>query len=185
MNSKWILVISAVAVGAMIVLSLPDRDESSTAQYLDASQNKPAGAANSSTMSRALPAFRPAPDAPTVKQASSQDEAQSAGNQQADVDQQAETAMQITPDAFPDISMLSADQLGESETTDEARLEAERNAIDQYFPVEEQTTYELSEAEKESQRLELEQQIAEQASVQEQRRLSLSEADFEMPPEER
>jgi len=185
MNSKWTLVISAVAVGAMIMFLQPDRDEPSTAQDLDASQNKPAGAADSSAMSRTLPAFRPVPAGPTVKRASCRDEAQSAGNQQADVDQQAETDMQITPDAFPDTSMLSTDQLGESETTDEARLEAERNAIDLYSPVEEQTTYESSEAEKESQRLELEQQIAEQASLQEQRQLSLSEADFEMPPEER
>jgi len=184
MNSKWTLVITAVAVGAVIMLSLPDRDESSTAQDLDASQNQTAGTTDSSTVTRVLPAFRPAPAVPMVKQAGSLDEAQSASNQQPDVDQQVATDMQITPDAFPETSMLSAGQLGESETTDEATLEAERNAIDLYFPVEEQASYELSETEKETQRVEMEQQIAEQARVQEDRRLSLSETDFEMPPEE-
>jgi len=184
MNSKWTLVISAVAVGAAIMLSLPDRDESSTAKNLDASQNRSADTTDSSAMNRTLPAVRSAPAAPKVKQAGSRDEARSASNQQSDMEQTAETGMQATPDAFPVTSMFSADQLGESERTDEAQLEAERNAIDLYFPVEEQTTYELSQTEEETQRVEMEQQIAEQARVQEDRRLSLSETDFDMPPEE-
>jgi hypothetical protein len=180
MNIKWVLVISAIALGSMVIGSIPDREkvlpQQQAGQQPDNASVLQKMPEQGFVINQEVPSS--ADSSPVTDADSQTSRAMTEGTA---VEAQADTQAALPSDAFPDKSDLSADQLAESQVTDEAALELERNTVDLYFPVDEQLAYQPSEAEMEQQRLEHEQQIVEQADALENQPYP-SEDEFDMPP---
>ena len=181
MKIKWILVISGLAIGCSVLYSVSRNNSIPVEQELTNNLDRQTTIKQLKNTSDS--ATEQEIDQSSTAQLSPRLSQQIAGSDEDVIVQEPETEIEQGSqlDAFPDATLLTADQVSEREVSDEAGLEAERNSIDLYFPVEEVSVYELTEAEKEDQRLELEHQITQQAQALEQQ-VSLSETDFDMPP---
>jgi hypothetical protein len=181
MKTQWILLVSGVAFGSVVMLPFVHMQDGASPQVSIETQHRPsmgddslvsavvntpiqASARNRKNMSQSFS------DEVVNAQSSDDDSIQSDAVEIADAKQ-----------AFPDTSTLAFYEKADPVTTDEAALEADRKYLAEYYPAENDPVPQVSESKIEYQRLQMEQQIAEEAYALENQSPA-SESDFVMPP---